>query len=80
MRQASDVIGNGVRQVKKHPFVVQGKVTFALDVVMVDHREALDYVQTIIDGLQKELAGYYSVHHVREWEVGAENVRRVSDG
>ena len=60
---------------KKHPYVVRGKLTFALDVVAVDHREALDYVQTIIDGLHKELAGYYSVNSIREWEVDAENVR-----
>ena len=72
---------SGVKQVadviwpKKYPFIVEGTVTFALDVMAVDHREALDYAQTIIDGLQKELAGYWSVNSIREWEVAAENVR-----
>ena len=73
--------GEGVKQVadviwpKKHPFVVRGKVTFALDVVAVDHRQALAYVGEVVDGLQKELKGYWFVNSIREWEVDASHVK-----
>ena len=69
VKQAADVIW------PKHPFVVRGKVTFAVTVVAEDARQAIAYVGELVDSLQKEIEGYYSVNHINEWEVDAENVR-----
>jgi len=72
---------SGVKQVadviwpKKHPFVVRGTVSFRITVGAEDARAALDFVGEVVDGLQKELAGYWSVKSINEWEVNAENVR-----
>jgi len=70
VKQASDVIWP-----KKRPFVVRGTVSFRVTVSAEDARVALDFVSDVVDGLQKELAGYWSVRSINEWEVDAENVR-----